>query len=406
MVNSIVAGYRMPVAVARLGSATKVALFNGKHVWGKHRGMMPTCNVRIQHGLAGIMRAAQEKESALAVEAAMSEVSKHATDPKMPKAGYSGLTPTAFTQFVLETAEEVGFEQPLVVHVDHTTVPKDTTEAIEAAREQLGIYLEDGVAGSFSVDASYLEPHRNTVVTADLARPIVDAGHALEVEVGEIGKARSKSLAKTGEGAQDLRAKLQEVSTVWEVVGLRDAVERAEFVGRYGREPQEIEKEGFLPSLINRGIHPDLLAIDNGSKHGNYKPGEEVSIFLGRTADIANAIARWGVGIAQHGISGTPESLLFKFINAGIVKGNIGTNWQNIAHEHMDPGLHSKMVTWAKEGGFDIKHATKQFLTELTAMEQRYVDAINQAAYESMLVYIDAFRCAGSGPEILQALAA
>jgi len=402
-----VEGLRMPAARKMLGSKSNVLLMSGRDVSRvvfHHNFMLPATNVRLRHGLAGIMKAAEEKQSALEVEAAFSEVQKNAADKSKLKEGYSGMTPSVFGQFVLETAEKVGFTQPLILHVDHTTIKKDDPAAIDAAREQLSLYLNDGIAGQYSIDASFLPIWRNIEVTSELAKPILEAGFGLEVEVGEIGLAMSKAKIKTGEVEDNLLAKKGQITTVWEVRGIMDPSERVEFINRYDREPTESETRGFIPALIDCGTHPDLLAIDNGSKHGNYKPGEDVSIFLGRTCEVADAISRHKIAIAQHGITGTPEKMLYLFILAGIRKGNIGTEWQNQAHKHMDQSLLADMKAWAEAGGYDLKLATKQFYDQIEVMDLKYVDAINQATYERMLTYLDAFKCAGSGPKIIQAL--
>ena len=132
-----------------------------------------------------------------------------------------------------------------------------------------------------------------------------------------------------------------------------------------------------MERLTAAGVHPDLLAINNGSKHGNYLEGEKISIDLDRTGEIYRAIHdRFGVSIAQHGITGTPLHLIGKFAEYGIRKGNVGTQWQNIAHAGLPPELMGRMRDWAKEAGKDIKFATKPFKAEIDAVPShvRFVD--------------------------------
>ena len=88
---------RLPAAQKILGSSSKVLLMSGRDVSRvvfPLKFMLPATNVRLRHGLAGIMRAAEEKESALEVEAAFSEVQKNAADKSKPSEGYSGMTPS------------------------------------------------------------------------------------------------------------------------------------------------------------------------------------------------------------------------------------------------------------------------------------------------------------------------
>jgi fructose-bisphosphate aldolase class II len=148
----------------------------------------------------------------------------------------------------------------------------------------------------------------------------------------------------------------------------------------------------FVEGMEKAGVHMDLLATNNGSKHGNYKPGEEVHIELKRTGDIYNAIKKWGVCIAQHGITGTPLDLVGQFADYGIRKGNVGTNWQNIAHDGLPADLMGKMREWAKKENKDIKFATKQFLSDINSISTADAKKIEDMAYKSAVEFITAFR--------------
>jgi fructose-bisphosphate aldolase class II len=151
-------------------------------------------------------------------------------------------------------------------------------------------------------------------------------------------------------------------------------------------------------------VHADLLATNNGSKHGNYKPGEEVHIELKRTGEIYNAIKKWGVCIAQHGITGTPLDQVGQFADYGIRKGNVGTNWQNIAHDCIPADLMSKMREWAKKENKDIKFATKQFLTDINSMSKDCVKKTEEASYRSAAEFITAFRARGTASLVARRL--
>jgi len=149
-----------------------------------------------------------------------------------------------------------------------------------------------------------------------------------------------------------------------------------------------------------------LLAINNGSKHGNYKPGEEVHIDLKRTGEIFTAVHKWGVYLAQHGITGTPPRLIGQFADLGIRKGNVGTQWQNITHENLPVDLMARMRKWAQENQKDIKFATKPFRAEIDKIPKEYKDRIAEAAYHEAKQMFEVFRAAGKGSLILKKLGA
>ena len=95
----------------------------------------------------------------------------------------------------------------------------------------------------------------------------------------------------------------------------------------------------FIRGLRDQGVCPDLLAINNGSKHGNYLEGEKISIDLPRTGDIYKTIKEYGVCIAQHGVTRTPLHLVGIFADYGIRKANVGTQWQKGAHAGLPEDL-------------------------------------------------------------------
>ena len=108
------------------------------------------------------------------------------------------------------------------------------------------------------------------------------------------------------------------------------------------------------------------------------------------------------MNIAQHGITGTPLTLVGQFADYGIRKGNVGTNWQNIAHECLPEDLMQAMRDWAKKEGKDIKFATKQFYAEIDSIPEEYKKKTEQAAYESAMEFIKAFRATGTATLFLE----
>ena len=337
--------------VKKLGSKSKVCLLNSRDIFDTIRNqkmIMMACNVRIKHVVPGIMKAAQELEAIVGFELAKSE--GHIDG------GYTGQTPQIFFETLVEYAENTGFEMPFFIHGDHITVKNTNEKEIEAANALIKAELEAGYT-SYAIDASFNEHEDNVRITSMLAKSIYDAGWGLEVEVGEI-----KSAGQEGS-----------ITTVEEAAS-------------------------FIHDLMDNGLTPNLLAINNGSKHGNYLEGEKISIDLDRTGEIYQAIKDQKVRIAQHGITGTPLHLVGKFADYGIRKGNVGTQWQNIAHKNLPPELMSQMKQWADNESKNIKMATKPFKKEIDSIPDKYVEAIADESYRTALEFIKGFRAEGSAP--------
>jgi fructose-bisphosphate aldolase, class II len=333
---------------------------NGHDVYqtlAAHKTIVMACNIRIPLVIPGIMRAARELDAVVAFELAKTEGDL--------KGGYTGLTPELFVETILKAAAATGFDLPFLIHGDHITVKNSTEAEIESSRALIAAELAAGYT-SFAIDASFNEIPDNARITAMLAAPIAERKLGLEVEVGEIKSAGTEA----------------HLSTVEEAVAL-------------------------MERLSGAGISADLLAINNGSKHGNYLEGEKIFIDLERTGQIYRAIHdRFGASIAQHGITGTPLHLIGTFAEYGIRKGNVGTQWQNVAHAGLPPALMQKMRDWAREAGKDIKFATRQFKAEIDAVPAESARAIEQAAYAEAKQLFQAFRAEGTARIVADALLA
>jgi len=342
----------------KLDPSSKVCLLNSKDILNILRDekvIIMACNTRISHVIPGIMKAAEELDAVVAFELAKSE--GHIDG------GYTGQTPQIYFETIVEYAEDENFTRPFFIHGDHITVKNTSTEEIEAARALIKAELEAGYS-SFAIDASFNEIPDNIRITTELAQPILEAGLGMEVEVGEIKSAGSEGSITT----------------------VDEAVE-------------------FVTGLKANKVQPNLLAINNGSKHGNYLDGEPISIDLNRTGEIYEAIKGDGLVIAQHGITGTPLHLVGRFADYGIRKGNVGTHWQNIAHEFLPSDLMNEMREWTAETGNNIKMATKPFKEKIDAIPQEAKDKIANKAYQTAKEYIEAFRAAGTASKVISALA-
>jgi len=329
----------------KLGSQSKVCLLNSHDIFRvlrDERVIVMACNARIKHVIPGIMRAVEQTDSVVAFELAKSEGGVDG--------GYTGQTPRIYFETVIEYAEKLSFSKPFFIHGDHTTVKDTSPEAFQSAREQIEAEIEAGYT-SIAIDASFNRLEDNIRITAELAKLILPYGLGLEVEVGEVKSVGQEAVLTTVE-----------------------------------------EATGFLDGLADNGIHPDLLAINNGSKHGNYLEGEKIFIDLDRTREIFYAIRPKGVCIAQHGITGTPLKVVGKFADSGIRKGNVGTEWQNIAHQFLPQDLLNQMRRWAEDNKKDIKFATREFKKEIDSIPPKNAQQIEQKAFEVACDFIKAFR--------------
>ena len=341
----------------KLGGASKLNVLSSHDVFRTLKDdkvIIMACNTRIKHVIPGIMRAAEDLDAVVCFELAKSEGNL--------KGGYTGMDPYKFADTVFGYAEAGKLTKPFFIHGDHVTTKSPDPSVVGESRDLIKAELEAGYT-SIAIDASFNETHDNIKISSELGRTVLTAGAGLEAEVGEI-----KSTKEGGE-----------ITTV------EEAVE-------------------FIDGLEKTGVHADLLAINNGSKHGNYKPGEEVHIELKRTGDIYQAIKKWAVCIAQHGITGTPLDLVGQFADYGIRKGNVGTNWQNIAHDGLPADLMNNMKEWAKKENKDIKFATKQFLSDINSIPQESVKKIEDMAYKSAVEFITAFRAKGTASLVTKRL--
>jgi fructose-bisphosphate aldolase class II len=186
----------------------------------------------------------------------------------------------------------------------------------------------------------------------------------------------------------------------------------------------------FISALHENGIHPHVLAIANGSTHGhtydeNGNVVEQLSIDIPQTKAIAQALRdnNLNVGIAQHGITGTPRDLInLHFPKGDIIKGNVGTFWQDVVFTTLkvyQPVLYKEIQEWtlakyraANPGKKDsqifdgnCKFAIKEFFKDLYAVDEDTENAIQAMAYAESLVFFKAFGSYGSASRVRKAVA-
>jgi len=342
-------------------------------------------NVRVASVAKGIFRAAKDTDSAVFMELARSECDL--------KGGYTGMTPADFSKRMNDAAAAVGFDV-WALHADHITIKKGDAAEIESTKQLIDAQIAAGYT-SFAIDASHLfnfegknvreELDPNIRVTTEIAQYINKKMNGkefgLEVEVGEIGRKDNSGLVLT--------------------------------------KPEEAVT--FIKALNENGVNPQVLAIANGSTHGHTYDAagnvvEQLSIDIPQTKAIAKALRdnKLKVGIAQHGITGTPRDLInLHFPKGDIIKGNVGTFWQDVVFSTLkvyEPALYKSIQDWTLEkyrplnaGKSDrqifdgnCKMAIKEFFRDLYSLDEKTEHAIQSMAYAESLVFFRAFGAYGS----------
>jgi len=372
------------------GPVAGSALLQG--ITGKKTIIM-AANVRIASVAEGIFRAAKDTDSAVIMELARSECDL--------KGGYTGMTPHDFSMKMNAAAKATGFDV-WALHADHITIKKGDAAEMEQTKLLIDAQVAAGYT-SFAIDASHLfnfegknvreELDQNILATTDLARHIQKRmkgkEFGLEVEVGEIGRKDGGGLVLT----------------------------------------KPVEAVEFIRALNENEVFPQVLAIANGSTHGHTYDDkgnviEQLSIDINRTKEIAKALRdnNLKVGIAQHGITGTPRDLInLHFPKGDIIKGNVGTFWQDVVFDTLkvyEPSLYQSIQEWTLEkyrplnpGKMDkqifdgnCKFAIKEFFKELYAVDHTTEQAIQAMAYAESLVFFKAFSSYGSASIIRKSL--
>ena len=350
-----------------------------------HKAIVMAANVRIASVAQGIFRAAKDTDSAVFMELARSECDL--------KGGYTGLTPQDFSKRMNEAAQAIGFDV-WALHADHITIKKGDAGEVDSTKQLIDAQIAAGYT-SFAIDASHLfnfegknvqdELDPNIRITSDLAHYIKKGmngrEYGLEVEVGEIGRKDGSGLVLT--------------------------------------KPEEAVT--FIRALNENDVFPHVLAIANGSTHGhvydaNGNVVEQLSIDIPQTKAIAKALRdnKLKVGIAQHGITGTPRDLInLHFPKGDIIKGNVGTFWQDVVFSTLkvyEPSLYKSIQDWTLEkyrpanpGKSDrqifdgnCKMAIKEFFKDLYSLEEGTEHAIQSMAYAESLVFFRAFGSYGT----------
>jgi fructose/tagatose bisphosphate aldolase len=366
-----------PLNVINALPGSRCALVSGRDIAGiaeENRAIVMACNIRNPLSALGILTAAKKADSFVLLELAKSE------------AGYTGVNFANLPSLAMHYSSRLGDGVVYSLHMDHFAIKsqKDLMDALRVVPDAISMGWT-----SVAIDASHNHDWENLVYTRDLAMHI-PSYIGLETEVGEI------------KGA-----------------GVLTTVEEAEY---------------YIGGLNAWGVFPDYLAISNGSKHGTYDTshGEDEGIDLKRTGEIAAAISKYGVAIAQHGISGTPLHKVGHFREYGINKGNVGTLWQNILFglemdsesgnavtdggsyvKRPDKGIPVEMWNrmvkaadaqgWAKNSG-NYKKLNLPFHAEIMALPGEYRSRILDETEKWALRFFEAFGSIGLGSEVIKSI--
>ncbi|MFH1642272.1 MAG: class II fructose-bisphosphate aldolase [Nanoarchaeota archaeon] len=349
------------------------------------------CNPRITIGVAkGIFRAAKDLDAPVMMELARTECNQNI--------GYTGLTPSTLSQNLIKANKEVGHDI-WVLHADHIQIRTGEPDELVEIKELVKNQIESGYT-SFAIDASHLFNFHGKSIKEELApniRATIEIGnymkkHAcenfgLEVEVGEIGRKDDGGMILT--------------------------------------KPEEAVV--YINELKKAGLDPDIIAIANGSTHGNIYDADgklmmQTSIDIEQTKAVAKALRDAGlsVRIAQHGITGTPlEIIRDQFPHGDIIKGNVATLFQNIVLDCLKkhhPDLYDEMFDWVLENkpingkkpdeifGKNGKYALKVFFDKIYAMSEECSKDVEEQVYKAACDHIKAFKSVGCASAVRQKL--
>ncbi|MCK5408888.1 MAG: class II fructose-bisphosphate aldolase, partial [Candidatus Heimdallarchaeota archaeon] len=324
--------------------------------------------------IRGILRAAKKNNSVVIFELALSEMSL--------SGGYTGYTPQKFADRCISAAEkEKWFAYAL--HADHLTVKKGTDEELSNVQNEISARIEVGFSG-YAIDTSFLFNREETTVSGQL-KDIISKGLVLFDFLKE----------KMGDRPYGLEGEVGEIG-ITEFTSVEEA-------------------SHYVQSLEKSGVKLDYLAIANGSTHGvsvdvNGKVVPQLGINVQRTVEIVDEFKKLGYStrIAQHGITGTPVSVIGStFPHGNIAKGNIGTHWQRLVYKILEvdePELYTKMRKWVLDTyskpdvdehttfAKNSKHAWKKFFSEVENIKPSTKESIITQAVSDMNDFIEALK--------------
>jgi fructose-bisphosphate aldolase, class II len=239
----------------------------------KGKAVAIAANGRSDAVIRGVLQAAQRANAAIMIEIAKSEGGANA---------YCAVNYWNIARMVDCLCNALKITVPVAIHADHYGIKKK--QDIETARTEIPTMFEAGLT-SIAIDASHLPDDQNLLANLEL-HPYLPKWTGYETEVGEIK-------------------------------------------GKEGLSTRE-EALFLIQGLNAHGIFPDWIALNNGSTHGIEAGSEGIQIEL--TAEIHEALKKYGVSGAQHGTSGNSTQRLKQIVEkTRTTKANFATALQMIS---------------------------------------------------------------------------
>ncbi|MDR1395065.1 MAG: class II fructose-bisphosphate aldolase [Deltaproteobacteria bacterium] len=266
-----------PPNIKTLFPNSRALIVSGKFIdralTAKGQAMTIAANGRSHLIIRGTLLAAQKANAACIVEIAKSE------------GGHDFYCMTSYWNMARQVdalANELGLTIPVAVHADHYGIKN--AQDLERAKTQVPTMFDYGIT-SIAVDASHLKDDQNLLASLTV-NPFIPKWAGLECEVGEI----------KGD------------------IGLSTP-----------------EDALFLVQGLNaHDIHPDWIALNNGTTHGIQAASAGIQVEL--TANIHQAIQPYGLSGAQHGTSGNSSDRLRRIAKeTRTTKANVATALQMVS---------------------------------------------------------------------------
>ncbi|MDR1110443.1 MAG: class II fructose-bisphosphate aldolase [Deltaproteobacteria bacterium] len=266
-----------PPSIRGLFPNSKGLIVSGKFIdralMAKGKAMTIAANGRNHLIIRGVLAAAQRADAAVIIEIAKSEGGS---------SFYCAVNYWNMARQVDALLNEMGLTVPVAIHADHYGIKSE--KDLARAKIEVPTMFEAGVT-SIAIDASHLPDDQNLLSSVAI-NPFIPGWAGLECEVGEI----------KGD------------------VGLSTPAEAL-----------------FLVQGLNaHGIHPDWIALNNGTTHGIQ--AESAGIHVDLTASIHQAVAPYGLSGAQHGTSGNSSERLREIAQrTRTTKANVATALQMVS---------------------------------------------------------------------------
>jgi fructose-bisphosphate aldolase class II len=314
-----------PPNITRLFPTSRALIVSGKAIdralITKGKAMTIAANGRNSLVIRGTLQAAQRANAALLIEIAKSEGGANA---------YCAINYWNIARTVDAACNELGITIPVAIHADHYGIKG--AKDVEAAKTEIPSMFDAGIT-SIAVDASHLPDDENLLANLAL-NPCIPPWAGLETEVGEI---------KGTEG----------LSTPDEALFL-------------------------IQGLNAHGIHPDWIALNNGTTHGLEASDEGIQVEL--TATIHEALAKYGISGAQHGTSGNSSDRLRRIASeTRTTKANVATALQ--------------MISW----GLEVNDYGNAALDENGRLRKVVGQGVTEELWAEMVAYADGQGIKGGG---------